>query len=226
APAPSRPRAPAPPARRPGPAAPASGGASRCAAPRPRRSPAPRRPGSAPARRSPPAAARPAPTPASSRPAAAAPDRRGGRPRARDGRRAGSSFLLLAGDQQVGEGVRRGAAHQGPGAEPGAGGCVAVAHGGQLAGVLLVGLAEVLPVGRADAAGRARGAPRPRTVGALQGGPERDRGAAGGAAGEAVQLEAGEGIAVVDAERDGEGGVAGRVVPADPAPGVVVEVDV
>src|SRR5699024_10103337 len=47
-----------------------------------------------------------------------------------------------------------------------------------------------------------------------------------GAAGEAVQLEAGERVAVVDAERDGEGGVPGGVVPADPAPGVVVEVDV
>src|SRR5699024_9860537 len=181
---------------------------------------------SAPARRSPSAAARPAPRPASSRPAAAAPDRRGGRPRARYGRRACSSALLLTGGQQVGEGVRGGAAHQGPGAEPGAGGGPAVADGGQLAGVLFMGVAEVVAVGRADAAGRARGALRPRTVGALQGGAERDRGATGGAAGEAVQLEAGEGVAVVDAERDREGGVPGGVVPADAAPGVVVEVDV
>src|SRR5699024_3349840 len=137
-----------------------------------------------------------------------------------------SSALLRTGGQQVGEGVRGGAAHEGPGAQPGAGGRVAVAHGGQLPGVLLVCVAEVLPVSRADAACRARDAPRPRTVGALQGGPERDRGAAKGAAGEAVQLETGEGVAVVDAERDREGGVPGGVVPADPAPGVVVEVDI
>src|SRR5699024_748136 len=82
---------------------------------------------------------------------------------------------------------------------------------------------EVLPVGRADAAGRGRDGPVGRLL-LLERGAQRDRGAVGGAAGEAVQVEAGGGGAVVGAERDREGGVPGGVVAADPAGGVVVEV--
>src|SRR5690606_4427118 len=113
-----------------------------------------------------------------------------------------------------------------PGAEPRAGGPVAGAGLAQLLevpGVALVGVPEVVPVGRADAA-------RGRALGGLfllvERGAQRDRGAVGGAAGETVQVQSGEWVAVVGPERDRERGVPGGVIAADAAGGVVVEVDV
>ena len=92
---------------------------------------------------------------------------------------------------------------------------------GEAGGVLLMGVTEVVAVGGADAA-RTRGRLGLRVV---EGGAQRDRGAARGTAREAVQLEPGEGITEVGAERDRELGVTGGVVAADAVLLVVVEVD-